>query len=97
MFFRIDVEEVIHKRYVFDFTDFLGSVGGIVEILTRSASFVLGGYLAWNSAIETMVSLYSCEHSCSNVGTKRDHHHKGNILLKNEQSENKDKFEGGEV
>ena len=32
--------------------DWLGEIGGIVELLTRFAVFVLGGYLAFNQAIE---------------------------------------------
>jgi hypothetical protein len=73
MYFRIGVDEIIHSRHVFEFMDFLGSVGGVTEVLTRTSCFMIGGFLAWNSAIETMLSLYSCELSCS--GAEKDGHH----------------------
>jgi hypothetical protein len=66
MYFRIDVDEQIHTRHVFEFMDFLGSIGGIAEVLTKTAGFMLGGYLAWNSSIETLISLYSDKYEGNN-------------------------------
>jgi len=48
MYFRIDIEEVKHSLNVYRFMDFLGDVGGITEVLTRCAFFLLGGYLSWH-------------------------------------------------
>lgn len=64
MYFRVDVDEMLNVRKVFSFVDFLGSIGGIVEILARLSAFILGGYLSWHSTVEIMSSLYSCEYSC---------------------------------
>ena len=48
MFFRIDVDEIMHERFAFGFMDWLGVIGGITELLTRIATFILGGYLSFN-------------------------------------------------
>ena len=42
----------------FDYMLWLGAVGGIAEVLERSFSFILGGYLMVNWEITTMISLY---------------------------------------
>ena len=59
LFIRLDVEEIIHTREVFSFMDFLGDLGGVTEILTKTSSFLIGGFLAWNAGLEMMISLYS--------------------------------------
>ena len=59
MYFRIDVDEVVHTRQVYEFSDFLGDVGGITGVLTETTVFVIGGFLAWNAGLEMMMSLYS--------------------------------------
>ena len=59
MYFRLDNDEIFHSRVVYQFMDFLGDVGGVVEVLSSTAVFLIGGYLAWHQAIETMISLYS--------------------------------------
>ena len=48
MYFRMCVDEIQHKRIVFDIGDYLGEIGGIIELLVRGASFIFGGYLAFN-------------------------------------------------
>ena len=48
MFFRIDVNELKHERFAFDFMDWLGVIGGMTELLIRVATFILGGYLSFN-------------------------------------------------
>lgn len=59
MYFRIDTDELAHVRKVYEFMDFLGDVGGVIESLMRASIFLFGGYLAWNSDIETMIEMYS--------------------------------------
>jgi hypothetical protein len=39
--------------------DFLEDVGGISEVLTKTTVFLIGGFLAWNSELEMLISLYS--------------------------------------
>ena len=38
--------------------DWLGDIGGVLEALTILFAIIIGGYLAYNSAIETMSVLY---------------------------------------
>jgi len=52
MYFRIDINELKHERFVFDYMDWLGVIGGMTEFLTRIATFILGGYLSFNQYIE---------------------------------------------
>ena len=33
IYYRIEIEEIRHTRIVFEFMDWLGSIGGVVEIL----------------------------------------------------------------
>jgi len=48
MYFRIEIDEILHDRLVLGFMEWLGEVGGIAEILGRVFCFFLGGYLAFN-------------------------------------------------
>jgi len=44
MFFRIDVDKVIHTRKVFKFMDWLGAIGGIEKLLLKFTIVLLGGF-----------------------------------------------------
>ena len=48
MYFRIDNDEIIHSKYVFDIMDWLGEVGGITELLCRFVTFMIGVYITFN-------------------------------------------------
>ena len=45
IFFRLDVNEVIHYRRVYGIADWLSTIAGIDGFLTRWISFVVGGWL----------------------------------------------------
>ena len=45
IFFRIDVNEVIHLRKVYSFGDWLASVAGIERLLLKWITFVIGGWI----------------------------------------------------
>jgi len=59
MFFRLDVTQIVHKRFEYNLTDLLGDIAGIAELLFKLTAFVLGGFLSFNSSIEIMKDLYS--------------------------------------
>ena len=58
MYFRLEVEEIEHVRIFFELMDWLGSVGGIVEVLTKLATFILGSYMSFNSGLEIIHHIY---------------------------------------
>ena len=39
-------------------TDFVGDIGGVLEIYFAIAFFFIGGYISFNNALELMGSLY---------------------------------------
>jgi len=49
--------------------DFLGDIGGVTALLIEVVNFVLGGYLAYHSSIETMLSLYSYTREIEEIRT----------------------------
>ena len=48
MYFRIDVDEILHERIAFGIMEWLGVIGGISEFFLRIANFLMGGYLKFN-------------------------------------------------
>ena len=48
MYFRLDSDEIKHERLVISLMDWLGEIGGITDLLTRIATFILGGYFGFN-------------------------------------------------
>ena len=44
MYFRIDVDRIIHKRNVFTFMNWLGAIGGVEKVLLKIILFFYGGY-----------------------------------------------------
>jgi len=48
MYFRIEIDEILHDRLVIGFMEWLGEVGGIAEIMSRALGFFLAGWLAFN-------------------------------------------------
>jgi len=59
MYFRIATTQVDHERYEYDYADLLGDIGGIAEVMVKTAVFLIGGFLSFNSSIEIMKELYS--------------------------------------
>jgi len=49
--------------------DWLGDVGGVIETLSRSAVFLLGSYLTFNSTLQIIHDIYLQDHH---------HHHDDN-------------------
>ena len=62
MYFRLDTSRVEHTELQYGISDYLGDIGGIAELLIKISSFLLGGYLSFNSSIEIMKELYSHSH-----------------------------------
>jgi len=52
MYFRIDIDEIRHTRIVYEFMDWLGSIGGVAEILFHISYLFLGSWLSFNSILE---------------------------------------------
>ena len=44
LFIRLKTDRMFHERRVFSFIDWLGSIGGIEEIFTKTLIFLFGGY-----------------------------------------------------
>ena len=63
LWFRLDEDIISHTRIVYHFMDWLSSIGGTLKALMNLYVFILGGYLAFNSSIETMSSLYYTENN----------------------------------
>ena len=57
--FRLDTSELHHKRTEYDFSMLLGDIGGTAELLVKLASFLIGGFLSFNSSFEIIKDLYS--------------------------------------
>ena len=49
---------MMHYRSVFDFTEWLGQIGGIHEILITFMSFLIGSYVQFYAGIKKIRSLY---------------------------------------
>ena len=61
VWFRLDIDEVVHTREVYQFLDWMGDVGGCRDIMMAFFAIVFGGYVNFTSNIETMLHLYSKE------------------------------------
>ena len=61
MVFSIETEQLRHVRQVYSFGDWVGNIGGIIELYYRVVLLFFGGYLAFNSQLEIMSSLYHIE------------------------------------
>ena len=61
IYFRLDSGTVDHQCLEYSLGSLIGDVGGITEILTRVASFFLGGYLSFNATLVIIDELYSHE------------------------------------
>ena len=58
LYFRLDIDNVVHTRHVFTFMDWLGAIGGIEKILLRFFIMIYGGYANFNASIESINLLY---------------------------------------
>jgi len=45
MYYRIDIDQVAHKRNVFVFMDWLGAIAGIEKFLLKWLTFIFGGFI----------------------------------------------------
>jgi hypothetical protein len=58
MYYRLEVDSVLHSRVVFSSMDFIGSLGGVSDFVLMMAGWVYGGYAAFHSAFITIFVLY---------------------------------------
>jgi len=58
IYFRFQNDQMMHYRSVFDFTEWLGQIGGIHEILITFMSFLIGSYVQFYAGIKKIRSLY---------------------------------------
>ena len=59
MYFRLETSQIHHQREEYSFSDLLGDMGGICDILLSSFIFFIGGFISFNSSVEIMKVLYS--------------------------------------
>lgn len=52
IYFRMEVSQYVHKRVVYGFMDWLGSIAGIEKFLLKWITFIFGGFIQYNAAIE---------------------------------------------
>ena len=52
MYFRIKSDAIQHSREVFTIMDWLGSIGGIRDILVEFLGFLFGNYIQFNAVIQ---------------------------------------------
>jgi hypothetical protein len=58
MYFRIDVDQMVHHRQVFSLMDFFGSVGGINQILTEVAVLIYGSFASYYFYLSTIEVMF---------------------------------------
>jgi len=61
MYFRLDVDHVVHERNVYHIMEWLGDIGGIKDLLMDIAIAIMGSWMAFNKAMEFMNALYYSE------------------------------------
>ena len=61
LWFRLDVDEIVHAREIYQFLDWMGDVGGCKDILMAFFAIIFGGYINFTSDVETMLHMYSKE------------------------------------
>lgn len=66
--------ELIHTRIEYSFTDLLGDVGGVGELLCKLITLIFGGYATFNTDIEIMKELYSHYTDTHKCETSKDDH-----------------------
>ena len=59
LYFKMDVDEVIHSRVVYKLMDWLGDLGGVGDVIMLFASILFSGYFEFHSGIETLTHFYS--------------------------------------
>ena len=59
MFFRIHIDEVYHKKMVYNFMDWVADIGGLQRGVFAGFATMFGGYITFCSKIELMLHLYS--------------------------------------
>ena len=84
MYFRIKADTIIHSRAVFTIMEWLGSVGGVEDILMDMFCFIFGGYCQYNSIIETFDHL---SRSLDIKGYNNDFHIDRDRVVKTTQCE----------
>ena len=54
IYYRLDINYVKHTRVVFLFMEWLGAIAGIEKFLLKWVTFIFGGFIQYNAAIEIM-------------------------------------------
>lgn len=54
MYFRIKTDQIQHTRIVFNIMNWLGSIGGIKELLISFVCFIFGGFAEFNGFIQIL-------------------------------------------
>ena len=57
MYFRIKTDAIVHARNVYSALDWLGSIGGVEDLLIIISAFFFGGYLQFNAVLSTLDTL----------------------------------------
>lgn len=53
MYFRVNSDKIVHNREVFTMMNWLGSIGGIQQVLMDLFIFFFGGYAQFNAIVQT--------------------------------------------
>lgn len=58
MQFVVNTQQLRHMRQVFTFGDWIGNIGGILELYYSAIFLIVGGFLSFNVALETITTMY---------------------------------------
>ncbi len=57
IYFRLNVNALVHEREVFQLMDVLGAIGGIKDLLMDIFLVMIGSYLTYNSTLVSVNQL----------------------------------------
>lgn len=72
VYFRLDSDQIMHTRTVFDFMDWLGALGGVPDVLLFLIGFFLVSYSEFHAKIQIINDMY--------FGLDKDQDDQGNSL-----------------
>lgn len=67
--FRLDTKNHIYERKVFSFSDMLGLIGGVMEVLTIGGAFIVGAFSQKMYTAALLNKLYQVESDISKTST----------------------------
>ena len=77
--FHFSNDKIFSQRLVFTFYEWIGSMGGVTNILNFGANFFIGGFLSFNMTIELIIELYSKDQDLLKASHEENSHKNMNI------------------